>query len=313
VLAFAGAVAGLVALDSDASLSLFGAVVLASYSVGAYAAGRWSFVVPAAALALFLALVADGGAVPSDAVAFGLFLGGPWLLGRLVRQRERQAAERVRQAELERDRRSDAAVAEERARIARELHDIVSHSISVVTIQTQAVRRRLGPEHQREIDDLRGVEETARQAMAEMRRLFGVLRADHSPASLAPQPGLEQLERLVASTRAAGLDVEVSVEGEPAALPPGVDLAAYRIVQEALTNALRHGRGRRADVRLRYDDLMLEITVDDDGRGGSPNGTGHGLIGMRERVALYGGTLDIGPRRGGGFRVHALLPVREAA
>jgi signal transduction histidine kinase len=314
VLAFAGATAGLVVLDADAALSLFGAVVLASYSVGAHSTGRWRYVVPVTAAVLFLALALESGApVPSDAVAMALFLGGPWLLGRYVRQREQQAAERVRLAELERDRRSDAAVAAERARIARELHDIVSHSISVVTIQAQAVRRRLGPEHQREIDDLRGVERTAREAMAEMRRLFGVLRADDRPASLAPQPGLDQLERLVEGTCAAGLEVDVAVEGERPALPPGVDLAAYRVVQEALTNALRHGRGERAAVTLRYEDASLEITVEDDGRGGAVNGAGHGLVGMRERIALYGGTLEVGPRRGGGFRVHASLPVREAS
>jgi signal transduction histidine kinase len=313
VLAFAGAVAGLVVLDAEVGLSMFGAVVLASYSVGAHATSRWKYVVPAAATGLFLALAIDTGAlVPSDAVAMALFFVGPWLLGRFVRQREQQAAERVRLAELERDHRSEAAVADERARIARELHDIVAHSISVVTIQTQAVRRRLGPQHQREIDDLRAVEQTAREAMAEMRRLFGVLRADDRPASLAPQPGLDQLERLVAGTRAAGLEVEVAVDGEPAPLPPGVDLAAYRIVQEALTNALRHGRGRRALVRLRYEEAALELVVEDDGRGGFPSGTGHGLVGMRERVALYGGTLDVGPCRGGGFRVRALLPSAAA-
>jgi signal transduction histidine kinase len=312
VVAFVAATAGLVVLDAEAALSLFGAVVLASYTVGAVASGRRTFVVPAAVVGLFTALAVDaGGPAPSDAVALALFFGGPWYLGRRVRHREQQAAERVRLAEQERDRRSDAAVAEERARIARELHDIVSHSISVVTIQAQAVRRRLGPEHQREIDDLRGVEQTAREAMAEMRRLFGVLRADDRPASLSPQPGLDQLERLIGGTRAAGLEVDVAVEGEPTALPPGVDLAAYRVVQEALTNALRHGRGERAAVTLRYEDAALEITIEDDGRGGGTNGAGHGLIGMRERVALYGGELEVGPRRGGGVRVRALLPVRE--
>jgi signal transduction histidine kinase len=312
LLAFGAAVAGLVVLDANAALSLFGAAIVGSYSVGSVVEGRATYVAPATAGLLFAGMVVDGEAVPSDLIAFGVFFVGPWWVGRIVRGRARQAAELVRLAELERDRRSETAVAEERARIARELHDIVSHSISVVTIQAQAVRRRLGPEQQREIDDLRAVEATARQAMAEMRRLFGVLRADDRPASLSPQPGLDQLGRLVEGTRAAGLDVALAVEGDASPLPPGVDLAAYRIVQEALTNALRHGRGDRAEVCLRYEDASLEITVVDDGRGGAPGRGGHGLVGMRERVALYGGTLDVGAREGGGFRVRALLPVREA-
>jgi len=185
-LAFVSAVAGLVVLDADAALSLFGAVVLASYSVGAAVEGRLAYLVPATAVALFAALATGGEAAPSDIVALGLFFGGPWWVGRLVRQRVRQADELVLLAERERE--TASAVAEERGRIARELHDIVSHAISVVTVQTQAVRWRLPPELAREADDLCGVEATAREAMAEMRRLFGVLRADESPASLAPQP-----------------------------------------------------------------------------------------------------------------------------
>ncbi len=313
LLAFAAAVAGLVVLDADATLSLFGAVVLASYSVGSSVAGRRTYLVPATAAALFAALAAGGEAVPSDFVAFCLFLGGPWFVGRLVRQRVRQAAELVRLAERERDRRAEAAVADERARIARELHDIVSHAISVVAVQTQAVRRRLPAGLEREADDLRGVESTAREAMAEMRRLFGVLRADGAPAALAPQPGLDQLDRLLEQVRSSGLPLEVAVEGEPVPLPPGVDLAAYRIVQEALTNVVRHAGSAPTRVRLDYGDSVLDVTVEDEGPG-SRNGasSGHGLVGMRERVALYGGTLEAGPASGGGFRVHARLPFREA-
>jgi signal transduction histidine kinase len=201
---------------------------------------------------------------------------------------------------------------EERTRIARELHDIVSHSISVVTIQTQAVRRRLGPDHAKEAEDLAAVEATAREALAEMRRLFGVLRSDGESASLTPQPGLHELDRLVEQVRGSGLDVDLEVSGDRYDLPPGVDLAAYRIVQEALTNALRHSGADRARVVLRYGPGRLDIAVEDDGRGLATVTTGgHGLVGVRERVALYDGKVEIGPAPSGGVRLSASLPVRE--
>jgi len=313
LLAFAAAVTGLVVLDPDAALSLFGAVVLASYSAGVALEGRRTYLIPGVALGLFAGLLLDGEGAPSDLVAFALFFGGPWLVGRLVRQRARQADELVRLADRDRERERAAAVEEERARIARELHDIVSHSISVISVQTQAVRRRLGPGNEREIDDLRAVETTARQAMGEMRRLFGVLRADGTRAALTPQPGLDQLDRLVEQVRGSGLPLDVEVEGEPVPLPPGVDLAAYRIVQEALTNVVRHAGSAPTRVRLLFRDADLEVTVEDDGPGARTGASGgHGLVGMRERVALYGGTLELGSVNGGGFRVHARLPFREA-
>ncbi len=247
-------------------------------------------------------------------VAFALFFGGPWWIGRLVRQRVSQAEELVRLAERERERETASAVEQARARIARELHDIVSHSISVISVQTQAVRRRLGAGNEREIDDLRAVETAARQAMAEMRRLFGVLRADGAPAALAPQPGLDQLDRLVEHVRGSGLPLKVEIQGERVPMPPGVDLAAYRIIQEALTNVVRHGGSASTRVRLRFGDLDLEVTVEDDGPGARNGvGAGHGLLGMRERVALYGGTLETGSGEHRGFRVHARLPFREGA
>jgi signal transduction histidine kinase len=191
----------------------------------------------------------------------------------------------------------------------------VSHSISVITVQTQAVRRRLGPDHAREADDLRAVEATARQAMAEMRRLFGVLRADGERPALAPQPGLDQLERLLDETRAAGVPVTSTVEGEPVALPPGLDLAAYRIVQEALTNVRKHAPGGRVTVRLCFGERDLDVVVEDTGAPAQRNGNrgGLGLVGMRERVALYGGSIDAGPMASGGFAVRARLPFREGA
>jgi signal transduction histidine kinase len=306
LLALAAAVAGLVALDPEVALSFFGAVVLAAYTAGATLDAPQTYAAPALALVPFLALVAAGAAAPSDLVAFLLFFAGPWAVGRLLRLRLAHVREVARLTER-------AAIEEERARIARELHDIVSHAISVVTVQTQAVRRRLGPEHAREADDLRAVEATAREAMADLRRLFGVLRADGEAPSLAPQPGLGELERLLEQTRAAGLAVELEIEGAAGPLPPGADLAAYRVVQEALTNVRRHARASRATVRLRFGGDRLEIVVDDDGVGAGATGDGgHGLVGMRERLVLYGGELETGPRPGGGFRVRATLPLRTA-
>jgi signal transduction histidine kinase len=208
-------------------------------------------------------------------------------------------------------------VAEERTRIARELHDIVSHSLAVVTIQTQAVRRRLGPDSAAEGEDLQQVEDVARQALTEMRRLLGVLRADSDPAALAPQPGVAQLDRLILDTRAAGVNVALRIDGRPAALPPGLDLAAYRLVQESLTNVAKHAAGATALVRLTYQPDAVEIIVTDSGPiGPSPvppaeNG-GHGLVGLRERVQLYDGHFSYGQQPSGGFRVRATLPLQRA-
>ena len=231
-----------------------------------------------------------------------LLPGAPLLLGHALRRRGATAERREREA-----------VVEERQRIARELHDVVAHSISVVVLQTQAVRRRLGPEHVREAEDLRAVEGAAREAMSEMRRLFGVLRADGEAASLAPQPGLGELPELLEASRRAGLQVELEEAGEPRPLAPGLDLTAYRIVQEALTNARRHAGARRVLVRLERRPAGLEVLVRDDGSGPTGGAPGHGLIGMRERVALYGGTLEAGAADGGGFRVRAWLPAEGAA
>ena len=209
------------------------------------------------------------------------------------------------------------AVEQERTRIARELHDIVSHSISAVVIHTQAVRRRLDTgDHQREIDDLRAVETTARHAMAEMRRLLGMLRADGHADALAPQPGLAQLDGLVADMEAAGVHIAVRVDGDPVALSPGVDLAAYRIIQEALTNVMKHATGATTTVHINYQPDRLSLCVENTAspsRSVSPEAGGQGLIGMRERIMLYGGALQTGARPGGGFAVEAWLPLRADA
>ena len=202
------------------------------------------------------------------------------------------------------------AVEEERGRITRELHDVLAHSVSVMTVQASAVRRLLTPEQEREREALLAVEETGRQALAEMRRLLGIMRSEHEVAALAPQPGLDTLPALVDQVRRSGLPVELSVEGTPVQLPAGVDLSAYRIVQEALTNTLKHAGPARAWVAVRYGGDDVEIEVANDGRADAGgNGGGHGLAGMRERVALCGGELHTGPRPGGGFRISARLPV----
>jgi signal transduction histidine kinase len=230
------------------------------------------------------------------------------LLRGAVRGRQLRAEALAARAELL-ERHASDAVLEERARIARELHDLVAHNVSVMVVQAGAERHALPGDQAETRETLASIEQSGRQALAEARRLLGVLRRDGEPDELEPQPGLEQLETLVAQVRRAGLSVALTVEGEPAPLPAGLDLCAYRIVQEGLTNALKHaGAGASAQVRIAYAPAALEIDVRDNGNGAVANGAGHGLIGMRERVALYGGELEAGPRAEGGFGVHARLP-----
>jgi signal transduction histidine kinase len=249
--------------------------------------------------------------VPVGAVVFMLlFAAITWAIGRAVGEWSRRAVDLEKRADrLERS--HAEAVASERATIARELHDVIAHSVSVMTVQAGAARVLLDedrPERARE--PLLAVEETGRQALGEMRRLLGILRGDEHETRLAPQPGISDIDALVEHMRRAGLPVDVVVEGEPRRLPPGVDLAAYRVVQEALTNALKHAGAARAEVSIRYGNAALELTVTNDGhvrRNGRRGG--HGLVGMRERVALYGGEFEAGPRNGGGYAVRASLPM----
>ncbi len=230
-------------------------------------------------------------------------------LGRKFREAD-EAKERAARAEREREERARSAVTDERARIARELHDVVGHSVSVMTVQASAVRRLLRPEQQRERESLLIVEQTGREALAEMRRMVGVLRRPEEAPALAPQPSLEHLDKLVEQVREAGLPVELRVEGDPLPLPAGLDLTAYRLVQEGLTNALKHARAQHAEVLVHYSDGHVELSVSDDGRGaGDRDGGGHGLVGMRERMTVYGGELEAGPRPEGGYRLRARLPV----
>jgi len=308
------ALAALAAFEDEAGGTAAFAVLVGCFTVGRELDPPRTWIAPVLVVVFFLAGVALDESDLNDVVFGGLLYGGVWGIGRVLHLRSRDVRElsdRASQLEREREQRATEAVADERARIARELHDVVSHSISVVTIQTQAVRRRLRPEQQREIEDLHAVEITARQAMAELRRLFGVLRADGDRPALAPAPGLGELDQLIERMRLAGVVVDLAVEGDRRSLAPGVDLAAYRILQEALTNVLKHAGAARAAVTVRHTRDELALCVEDDGRGMSTgsNGDGHGLIGMRERVALYGGTLETGNRPPHGFRVAARLPL----
>jgi signal transduction histidine kinase len=248
-----------------------------------------------------------------DFIFLGLVFGVVWTIGFTLGRKDEaadKARERALRAESEREERARAAVAEERARIARELHDVVGHSVSVMTVQASGVRRLLRPDQEREREALLVVERTGREALAEMRRMVGVLRRPEEGPALAPQPSLEHVGRLVEQTREAGLPVELRVEGEAVQLPVGVDLTAYRLVQEGLTNALKHARATRAEVIVNYSDGHVEVVVSDDGHGAeSSDGTGHGLVGMRERVSVYGGELQAGPRPEGGYRLRARLPL----
>jgi signal transduction histidine kinase len=240
-----------------------------------------------------------------------------WIAGLALRERsERAEAAEVRAAEAERAREAATrvAVAEERARIARELHDIVAHAVSVMVLQVGAVRHNLPAALSNDRDALRGVERAGRTALAEMRRLLAAMRSDEEEPEFAPQPGLDGLDSLLADVRRAGLPVEVHVEGNPIPLPRGIDLSAYRIVQEGLTNSLKHAQASDADVTVRYRSDEVEIEVRDNGRGsGAKDGLGHGLIGVRERVKIYGGEMSAGAASGGGFVLTTRLPLAEDA
>ena len=229
-----------------------------------------------------------------------------WTWGELLRVR------RARRADA-----SQRAVAEERARIARELHDVVAHNVSLIVVQAVAAEDVFDARPDVARDALRNIEASGRAALAELRRLLETVRPDSADDANAPQPGLSRLDALAEAVEAAGLTVEVHREGAPVDLPAGVDLSAYRIVQEALTNTLRHAGATRADVTVRYRADGLGVEVVDDGSGASVGPVddrgGHGIVGMRERAALLGGTIEVGAAPGGGFRVHAELPLGTRA
>jgi signal transduction histidine kinase len=288
------------------------ALVVAVYTVGAHTSGLRAAVGGLGATALIAVNVAEQFSL-GDMLLIAMIVGGAWLAGRAIRyRRERERALERLTVDLEREReeKARAAVAEERVRIARELHDVVAHAISVIVLQARGGRRSLATDPGETREALDTIEAMGSEALAEMRRLLGMLRRDDEEIALAPQPSLRYLDALAAQVREAGLPVDLSVEGESTELPPGVDLSAYRIVQEALTNALKHAGPATARVVVCYRENDLELEIADTGAGASASdGEGHGLAGMRERVSLYGGKIEAGPRDGGGFAVRARLPL----
>jgi signal transduction histidine kinase len=310
------ALAVILGLPVDEALVPALAPLVAFYSVGVHSEGRGLIATALLGLVAFsVAVAADPDGQISDLVLSAAAMLAALAVGRAVRAMGFETdtlEQRAAALERERDEKARAAVAAERARIARELHDVIGHSISVMGVQAGAVRRVLAPELAREREALLAVERTGRDAVTEMRRLLGFLRAGEEGSSLTePLPTLKRLDDLVAEMRRAGLDVDLRVEGELDDLSAGRALAAFRILQEAFTNALRHAPGAHVRAVVRRTPRELEIEVIDDGNARSPastNGGGYGLVGMRERVALYGGTLAAGPRPERGFAVLARIP-----
>jgi signal transduction histidine kinase len=301
---------------ADVAGSPFAALLLATYGAGAYTDRRGAWISAGLLAAFLVGLVVSSAEPIGDFFFIGGIMFGVFLAATVVRSRQELAsalAARTVELEHEREEKARLAVAEERARIARELHDVVAHNLSIMVLQAGAERKALGDERPETAEVLDTIEQTGRTAMAEMRRLLGMLRRSDDELALAPQPSLAHLEDLVSQVREAGMPVELVVEGTPRPLAPGIDLSAYRIVQEALTNALKHAGPARARVTVRYGADALDIEIADDGAGASAEapavGSGHGLVGMRERVALFGGDLATGRRRGGGYTVRARLPL----
>jgi signal transduction histidine kinase len=300
----------------------FAGALVALYTVAAHV-GRPTSLRVAAGTAVVLLLVNvasrfdDWGSRLLFGVAVYAMFAAAWLLGDNLRTRRAYLREVEDRAErLEREREADArrAAGEEQARIARELHDIITHNVSVMTVQAAAAGDVFETQPGRAREALDSIESSGREALTELRRLLGAVRTDDAPSELTPQPGLSRLDDLVEQVRAAGLDVELSIEGDPRELPVGVDLSAYRIVQEALTNVLRHASATNAVVTVRYRDDSLVLVIVDDGRGPAPDRSeGRGLIGMRERAVLVGGELQVGPAPDGGFAVKARIPLKPDA
>lgn len=314
----AALLAGGVLFDGyQGSFQGFLASSVALYTVAAYTERR-ERIVGAAVVAVAMAGFQVAEVLRGDDIAE---MPGVWLpylvafaLGRVrgwQLSESRHLRRRAEELERERDETARLAVQEERARIARELHDIVAHAISIMIVQARVGRRRLAGETALARESFDTIEDTGRQALAEMRRLVGLLRSEGQPNAMDAHPGLAQLEELVAQMARAGLAVELTIEGERRELPPGIDLSSYRIVQEALTNALKHAGPARARVVVAYRDDEIDIAITDSGAdtGDDDTGGGHGLAGMRERVSLYGGQIEAGHQAEGGFIVRARLPL----
>ncbi|MCC5574033.1 sensor histidine kinase [Microtetraspora sp. AC03309] len=296
-------------------------VLVAMYGVAARRPLKWAIAAAVVTeFGLFLAMVRNSGDIVTAWPTSSVFVMAIWVTGIYVNMRQRYVEsllERAERAEHERDQQARIAAAAERTRIARELHDVVAHNVSVMVVQADGAGYAIDTDPEQARRAVQAVSSTGRQALAEMRRLVGVLRDDRTSAGeYAPQPGLRQLTDLVEQVRASGLPVEFTVSGSPQAVPEGEQLVIYRIIQEALTNTLKHGGpGVRARVLMEYGSSDVTLTVTDDGRGASAVRAedGHGLIGMRERVSMYGGTVRAAPHLGGGFQVTARLPVGQTA
>ncbi|HEX2313459.1 MAG TPA: sensor histidine kinase [Thermomonospora sp.] len=298
-------------------------VLIAMYTVAANCTFRWAAAVGGVAiLGVGLSTVrytVDEGDHRLVFTSQSAVVAGVWILGVYINTRRaylRSLEERAARLERERDTQVQIAMASERARIARELHDVVAHNVSVIVVQADGASYAIETDTERARRALETISSTGRLALAEMRRLLGVLREDDDAGSYAPQPGVAQLTDLVEQIRGAGLPLDFRVEGVPVELPPGLQLTVFRIVQESLTNTLKHGGpGAAARVPLHYGDEAIEVAITDDGRGAAAgdDGLGHGLAGMRERASVYGGSVRAGPRAGGGFEVVARLPIREEA
>ena len=317
VFVLVGVLAAATAMDSPTPLIQAGAVALASYTTGDLNRDR----IRAAILVLVVAASISAALLIQDASAFQavvfpfVVVVPAWLLGDIVRQRRLEAIARSEAAERalrDAEERVRAAVAEERRTMARELHDVVAHGVSVMLIQAGAARQVVATSPDLATEALLTVEATGREAMSELRRLLGVLDDEGEGAGVAPQPGLDQLGTLLDRVREAGLPAELEVAGTPRPLPPSLDVTVYRIVQEALTNALRYARRAATLVRLTWEPAQLRIEILDDGpaaEAGAGDGSGRGLVGMRERATRVGGRLEAGPRLGGGYAVRAWLPL----
>jgi len=294
-------------------------VIVALYTVAAYCERRVSIRAAAwVALPITVGEIVNNGPHAGRVIPELAVIAIAWVIGDNLRTRRAylsELKERAARLEREREEKADRAVIEERARIARELHDVIAHNVSVMVVQAAAGEEVFDEDPERARESLSAVASTGRAALTELRRLLGVIRAEDDPGqepAFTPQPGIEYVDDLVRQVNEAGLPVELSVIGEPRTLPEGVGLCAYRIVQEALTNTLKHADATGARVNVRYAADALELQVVDDGRATSvANGEagGHGLIGMRERVALFGGELTASPRPGQGYEVRARLPV----
>lgn len=306
-------------LSGQPPIEPFLSMLVAYYSAAVYSRGANDDLITAVSAVAFLAEevgALTAGRAPGDILPAILFVAVLWGLGRVVRSRHHlviQLENRNLLLESQRAAEAKVAVDRERSRIARELHDVIAHSLSVMVVQASAERRVLPRDAESTRSVFLSIEQAGREALAELRRLLGIIRKEEGPAPLTPQPGLSQIDALVGSARTAGLKVDVETEGTKRTIPSSIDLSAYRIIQEALTNVIKHAHASRIDIRICYLDHDIELEVNDDGDG-PKNGpaSGFGLVGIGERISLYGGSLEVGRSATGGFRLVTRLPAVSA-